>query len=103
MCRVIDHIRIVWGVSIPKRCIPSFKASISAQIANENTDDAAQGLSQFAEVGTFAYFKGDEPLSLFGETYTLGPVKSLSVPIKLAHWSETKTLLDEGFRRTSKR
>jgi hypothetical protein len=71
--------------------------SASIVVADDTREETGQMLRRLAEEGGFLYLQQDEILSLFGEDYTLGPIKPLSLPSKLVNWLEVKACLDQGF------
>lgn len=72
-------------------------ASASTMITDENREERTQTLSQLAEWEGFYYLEQAEMLSLFNEEYTLGPIKPLFLPMKLANWTDVKGFLDQSF------
>lgn len=74
-------------------------SSASIVVACDNREETSQMLRQLAEEGGVVCLQPEQDgkLSLFGEEYSLGPIKPLSLPTKLANWSEIRDLLDEGY------
>jgi hypothetical protein len=73
------------------------RGSASMIITNEDRTEQAQMLQRFADGEGFYCLSQGEVLLLFGQAYSLGPIKPLSLPIVLENWSDIKTLLDTGY------
>jgi hypothetical protein len=69
----------------------------SMVITDEDRVEQTQMLQRLSSGEGLLFLEQEETLSLFGEQYTLGPIKPLSLPLTLVNWSEIKALLDEGF------
>lgn len=72
-------------------------ASAAAIITDDTRAKIRQDLSRLAGDEGFYCFQYEEILTLFGEVYPLGPIKEVSLPMRLANWEEIKAQIDEGF------